>query len=106
MVAIKRAIEPYEKKKAKDRQLSGKPSVKFTEGGEALDKIAGFVGLGRTTLQKAKERELAGKPLGKFPKGRAAEQVAGFVGISRPTLQKAEEIVTAAEQEPEKYWYR
>jgi DNA modification methylase len=66
MVAIKRAIEPYEKKKAKERQL-------------------------------------AGKPLGNFPKGRAAEQLAGFVGISYKTLEKAEQIVTAAEQNPERY---
>ena len=27
MVAIKRAIEPYERKRAKERMLSGKPSV-------------------------------------------------------------------------------
>ena len=32
MVAIKRAIEPYERKKAKERMLSGKPSVKLTTG--------------------------------------------------------------------------
>ena len=40
MVAIKRAIEPYERKKAKERQINANPlgkkldpSEKFTEGG-------------------------------------------------------------------------
>ena len=51
MVAIKRAIEPYEGKKAKDRHrfLSTKEttdSENFTEPkGRALDKIADFVGV-------------------------------------------------------------
>jgi hypothetical protein len=52
MVAIKRAIEPYEKKKAYKRMLAGKPSDKLSEG-RALDKIAGFVGTSRFTLSKA-----------------------------------------------------
>jgi hypothetical protein len=55
MIVIKRAIEPYERKKAKERQLSGKPSENFTEGGNAIDHIAGFVGISRPTLQKAEE---------------------------------------------------
>ncbi|HET6715859.1 MAG TPA: ParB N-terminal domain-containing protein [Nitrososphaeraceae archaeon] len=67
MVAIKRAIEPYERKIAKERMLSGtKPSVNLT-------------------------------------KGRSLDSVGKFVGASRNTLKKAEEIVTAAEQNPEKY---
>ena len=66
MVAIKRAIEPYEKKKAKERMLSGKPSVNLT-------------------------------------KGRSIDSVGKIVGASRNTIKKAEEIVTAAEQNPEKY---
>ena len=55
MVAIKRDIEPYEKKKAKERMLAGKPCVKLTEGGNASDKVAGFVGVSRNTLKKAEE---------------------------------------------------
>ena len=50
LVAIKRAIEPYERQKAKERQLNANtsgtkldPSVNFSEGGNALEKIAGFV---------------------------------------------------------------
>jgi len=66
MVNIKRAIEPYERKKAKERMLSGKPSVNLT-------------------------------------KGRSLDSVGKIVGISRNPLKKAEEIVTAAEQKPEKY---
>jgi hypothetical protein len=56
MVAINRVIEPYELKKAKDRHrlLSNKEttgSENFTEPkGQALDKIAGFVGVSRPTL--------------------------------------------------------
>jgi 16S rRNA G966 N2-methylase RsmD len=66
MVAIKRAIEPYERNKAKERMLSGQPSAKLAQG-KTRDIVANFVGLGRTTLKKA------------------------------------EDIVTAAEQNPEKY---
>ncbi len=66
MVAIKRAIEPYERKKAKERMLSGQPSANLAQG-KTRDIVANFVGLGRTTLKKA------------------------------------EDIVTAAEQNPEKY---
>ena len=66
IVAIKRAIEPYERKKAKERMLSGKPSVNLT-------------------------------------KGRSIDSVGKIVGASRNTIKKAEEIVTAAEQTPERY---
>jgi 16S rRNA G966 N2-methylase RsmD len=66
MVNIKRAIEPYESKKAKERMLCGKPSVNLN-------------------------------------KGRSLDSVGKIVGVSRNTLKKAEEIVTAAEQNPEKY---
>ena len=45
-------MEPYERKKAQDRIMAGKPTEKFSEGGNTLDKIAGFVGVGRTTLKK------------------------------------------------------
>jgi hypothetical protein len=69
MVAIKRAIEPYERKKAKERERAGKPCAKLAQG----------------------------------ETGRTREIVAGFVGVGRTTLQKAEDIVTAAEQQPEKY---
>jgi hypothetical protein len=53
MVAIKRAIEPYgRKKKAKERELAGKPLEKFSKD-RALDHIAGFVGISRPPLKKA-----------------------------------------------------
>jgi hypothetical protein len=57
MVAIKRAIEPYEKQKAKERMLTGKPFVKLTHGetGKTIDKVAGFVGTSRFTLKKAED---------------------------------------------------
>ena len=44
IVAIKRAIEPYERKKAKERMLSGKPSVNLTKG-RSLDSIGKIVGV-------------------------------------------------------------
>jgi hypothetical protein len=72
MVAIKRAIEPYERQKAKERQLSGKPLDNLSEGGNTLDKISGFVGDSRFNLKKAED--------------------------SRFNLKKAEDIVKAAEQ--------
>jgi ParB/RepB/Spo0J family partition protein len=52
-VAIKRALEPIERVKAKERMLAGKPSENFSEGGNALDKIAKATGMHRTTLAKA-----------------------------------------------------
>ena len=52
-VAIKRALEPLERARAKERMLAGKPSENFSEGGNALDKIAAVVGKHRTTIAKA-----------------------------------------------------
>ena len=46
---------------------------------------------------------LSGKPSVNLTKGRSIDSVGKIVGVSRNTLKKAEEIVTAAEQNPEKY---
>jgi N6-adenosine-specific RNA methylase IME4 len=51
-VAIKRALEPVERAKAKARMRAGKPSGKFPKG-RALDKVAAVVGKDRTTIAKA-----------------------------------------------------
>ena len=67
MVAIKRAIEPYQKQAAKERQLTGQ------------------------------------RPSGNLPQGKTRDIVAKFVGVGERRLKKADEIVTAAEQNPEKY---
>ena len=53
-VEIGKIIEPLEKEQAKSRQISGKPSEKFSEG-EALNKVASIVGLSRPTYTKAKK---------------------------------------------------
>ena len=58
IVAIKRAIEPYERKKAKERMLSGKPSVNLTKG-RSLDSIGKIVGVSRNTIKKAEEIVIA-----------------------------------------------
>lgn len=62
MQSIKRAIEPYQRQKAEERQLnanpSGKkldPSVNLIQGDRTLDKVAGFVGDSRNTLSKAEK---------------------------------------------------
>jgi hypothetical protein len=53
-VAIKRALEPLERARAKERMLAGRPSENFSEGkGNALDKVAIVVGKHRTTIAKA-----------------------------------------------------
>jgi N6-adenosine-specific RNA methylase IME4 len=52
-VAIKRELEPIERAAAKERMLAGKPPEKFSEGGNALDKVAAAVGKHRTTIAKA-----------------------------------------------------
>jgi hypothetical protein len=47
MVAIiKRAIEPYEKKKAKERELAGKPSEESAQG-KTRDIISNKVGISK-----------------------------------------------------------
>jgi N6-adenosine-specific RNA methylase IME4 len=51
-VAIKRALEPLERVKAKERMLAGKPSGKFPRG-RALDNVARVVGKDRRTIEKA-----------------------------------------------------
>ena len=74
MVTIKRAIEPYEKKKAEKRRREH----------------------GNTAPGRKKEENTSEK----FSQGfRSLDTIAGFVGTSRNTLKKAEEIVNAAEEE-------
>ena len=75
MVAIKRAIEPYEKKKVYERKQEH----------------------GNTALGSKKEENTMGK-FDEVSKGRALDHIAGFVGVDRKTLKKAEDIVKAAEQ--------
>lgn len=72
-VAIARALEPYERAAAKERQGTRtdlEHPVKFTGSG---------------------------------PDSRALDRTAGAVGMSRPTLTKAQAVVDAAEAEPERY---
>lgn len=52
-VSITEALEPIERAAARERQLAGVPSVKFTEG-EAKAKVAAAVGWSRPTYEKAK----------------------------------------------------
>src|SRR5262249_44915510 len=51
-VAIKRALEPLERAKAKERMLAGKPSGNFPKG-RALDNVAKVVGKDRRTIERA-----------------------------------------------------
>jgi hypothetical protein len=79
MVAIKRAIEPYERKKAKERQQEH----------------------GNTVPGNKKENTSVN--LTEVTKGNTSDKAVGFVGVSRNTLKKTEEIVNAAETNPERY---
>ena len=75
IVALKRAIEPLERKAARERQgiradLCHPATVAGCQGtGDARDKVARYLGVGRTTVERA------------------------------------EAVVDAAEEEPEKYGY-
>jgi N6-adenosine-specific RNA methylase IME4 len=51
-VAIKRALEPVERAKARERERSG---VKSPDAGRAADKVAEFLGRDRKTIAKAEE---------------------------------------------------
>ena len=54
-VAIGTVIEERERQAAKERQLAGvRPPENFTEGGEALQRVASVVGMSRPTYVKAK----------------------------------------------------
>lgn len=61
MVAIKRAIEPYQRQQAKERRRTlhneetASGNLPQANKGNALVKIAGFVGVSRPTLQTIKE---------------------------------------------------
>ena len=78
MVAIKRAIEPYVRKKAKERQQEAGKQFGRGKDNEKID-----------PAKLAEPNE-------------TRDIVAGFVGVGRTILKKAEDIVNAAEQEPEK----
>lgn len=77
-VAIKKALEPIERAKAKQRILEGAKS-----GGRGNKKT-------RANLSRG------------FPT-KTRERVALYTGMSHASLSKAEEIIEAAEREPEKY---
>ena len=57
IVALKRAIEPLERREARQRQGSradlGSPTSATEGQGEARDKIARYLGVGRTTIERA-----------------------------------------------------
>jgi ParB family chromosome partitioning protein len=57
IVALKRAIEPLERRAARQRQGSrtdlGHPATEAECPGDARDKIARYLGVGRTTIERA-----------------------------------------------------
>jgi site-specific DNA-methyltransferase (adenine-specific) len=78
-VSIAEALEPIERKAAKERQASAGPSS----------------GPGKKAIGS-----------GKFPdavKGRALDHVGKVVGMDRKTLTKAKAVVTAAKADPKRY---
>ncbi|MGA3028242.1 MAG: MT-A70 family methyltransferase [Bryobacteraceae bacterium] len=57
IVALKRAIEPLERRSARERQGAradlGHPASEAEDAGEARDRIARYLGVGRTTIDRA-----------------------------------------------------
>lgn len=53
IVALKRAIEPLERREARERQGNRTDLGQAVDGGEARDKIARYLGVGRTTIDRA-----------------------------------------------------
>lgn len=76
-VAIKQALDPVERQRAKDRQVLA----------------------GRTCGKGM----IASANLAPPMKGKVRDKVAAYTGVGRTSLKKAEEIVEAAAREPEKY---
>lgn len=54
-VRIKKAVEPYEKQKSKERELAGKKPCGILPLGKTRDIVAKQVGFGERTLKKAEE---------------------------------------------------
>src|SRR5579871_278823 len=52
IVALKRAIEPFERREARTRQGNRDAST-TDDGGDARDRIARYLGVGRTTVDRA-----------------------------------------------------
>jgi ParB-like chromosome segregation protein Spo0J len=77
-VALKRALEPIERRRAEQRRLEG-----VKTGGRGHKKL--------------------GDNFAPSLSGKTRDRLANCVGLSHASLKKAEEIVLAAEQEPEKY---
>lgn len=81
MVAIKKALEPLERRRAKERQAHGMTAPGKPSG---------------PTMFGTPEKPAADT-------GRAADKVAAATGRDRKTVNKAEAVVDAAKKEPEKY---
>ena len=83
-MAIRKALEPQERKAAKERQRAGK-DASGQAGGRGRKKLGGKLPQG----------------FGNKPKTR--DKLAKYAGVSGRTLEKATEVVEAAEAEPGKY---
>ena len=77
-VAIAKALEPQEKKAAKERQAKAGPI-------------------------KGKGKKSGSGKLPEAVKGQTRDKLARYAGVSGKTLEKAKAVVEAAEAEPEKY---
>jgi len=80
IVTLKRAIEPLERREARERQ-----GHKADLGPSAT----GAAGQGATPLEGGDTRD----------------KVARYLGVGRTTIERAEAVVDAAEEEPEEYGY-
>jgi ParB family chromosome partitioning protein len=83
-VAIKRAIEPELKEQAKQRQRK-----------------AGRIG--GTISGKGRKKEQGGEKFSHAYSKKTRDTVSAVTGLSHPSMRKAEAIVSAAENDPEKY---
>src|SRR5579871_5816221 len=52
IVALKRAIEPFERRAARERQGLRNGAVSAEEVGDARDRIARYLGVGRTSIER------------------------------------------------------
>lgn len=76
IVALKRAIEPLERKEARERQGS------------------------RTDLCHSATMDECQRS---YPGGAARDKIARYLGVGRTTIEKAEAVIEAAEEEPEEF---
>ncbi len=96
------ALEPTERSLARQRQLAGRPSEKFSEGGEARHKIAKAAGMSTPSIAKARAvRDAAKAEPEKFGKLQADMDRTGRVSGPFKRLKVMRQVAAIRAEPPQ-----